>query len=260
MDVVAATVAGKAVFEWFPLHLSAHGHEMKLFVMRDAVKFDGVRHHANPIELQQIADLLGASMLTPKVVDLIWEHATIKFDSIVAVNKVIAANSTSEKISKLIDDEVERLGGDNGGLIDSVGKYWVITNRLLGKGLLYGDKNACNYGWPSSKAGSISDVTPKIKGVVHKVWQTLGFKHNDLHEDPSQTIRLMYGVVLLKKQGESTFEPVTLDWILSTTGFCDMISHEGPVRYKRQKSVPAPVGNVVLPRYAPPVEGAALQA
>ena len=40
----------------------------------------------------------------------------------------------SERYSKLVDEQVEKHGGDQGGLIDSIGKYWVLSNGLAQAG------------------------------------------------------------------------------------------------------------------------------
>jgi hypothetical protein len=252
MDVVNAVINGEASFEWAEVVSSSSGSELRVFVLRDAMKFGGVRHHANPIELQTIADLTDSLLLTPKVADLIWEQATLRFDAIVRADGDIAANSTSERISELIDKLITELGGDHGQLIECVGKYWILTNKLLRAGLVYGSKTACNYGWHTSVGGKVSTVTPKVNGKIHKVWQNMGFAHNYLHEDPSQTIRLMYKHGLLKRKGENEFSRVMLTDVMMDQELHHHVSHEGVLLCHRQPGVALPRGNVVLTHYAPP--------
>lgn len=258
MDIVKAVVENKARFVWAPVKSTYKGHELTIFVFRDALKVDGVREMATAYELQQIADLLDCSLLTPKVVDLIWEQATLRFESIVTADGDIAANSTSKRISELIDKEIEELGGDHGQLIDSVGKYWVLTNQLLlpKPVRIYGERNACNYGWPSFKYGKVSEVTPKIGGKTHRVWQNLGFQHADNHEDPSQTVRLMYKLGMLKRVRASQSEPILLLDVMKSSELAPLISHEGVLNYRRQRAVPIPKGLVVLTQYGTPFDNA----
>lgn len=238
MKLIEALMNGDAQFEWAEILSKYDGNELKIFVFRDAMKFNGIREQATAYELQQMADALDCLLLTPKVVDFIWEQANTRFDSIVQADGGIVANSSSARVSQLIDQKIESLGGDQGGLIDSVGKYWVIINKLLRPGNLYGVKTACNYGWPSSVAARVSEITPKINGKPHMVWQNPGFKHGDNHHDPSQTIRLMHAYGLLKQKHETEFWKTSLTSVMTDPNLHHLLSHEGPLFCHRQPSVP----------------------
>lgn len=257
MNIIEELVAGRATFDWAPVTSRHEDLELTLFVLRDAMKFDGIRRSATVKTLQTVADLIGAMLLTPKVVDLIWEQATTRIDSVVNIAGHIVADLTDELVSKTIDKELADVGGDRGGIIDSVGKYWVLVNKLLryfGPGgeikdpklaveLPYGIHNCCNYGWPSSSATRISEVTPRVNGKPHKVWQNLGFKHNDEHLDPSQTIRLMFQQAVLKKAGKT--EVVHLHKVARDPALAPLISHEGVLRYLRVPAIAPPRATMV---------------
>jgi len=126
-----------------------------------------------------------------------------------------------------------------------VGKYWCLVNRLRQLvGLLYGTRNACNYGWPST-SGRYRGVTAGVK-----CWQSPGFKHDHEHWDPSQTIRLMYRLAVLF-DSDGNRETVDLYDVASDPSLAPLISHEGVLHYLRQRCVPAPVQSVAMPMYAP---------
>lgn len=259
MDVVQLVRDGKGRFEWFPLETEHDGHKLMFTVMRDAMKFDGVpdltwdlkpvagstrtrdgvRLPATAIQLQQVADLVFGCLLTPKVVDLLWAEAGrfgAQFDSIVNVKGNIVATSKILDVHDAIEEALSRCGGDEGGIIDSVGKYWVLVNLLLtGKFSkvkqpdgTYVNMQAVNYGWPTITAGNGMGVT----GTVH-VWQKVGDAHNYFHFDPSQTIRLMHRSALLVLPSGSIQE-VDVTYILQHPTLWPLLCHDGPLNIIRQ--------------------------
>src|SRR5690606_3662770 len=145
--------------------------------------------------LQQIADLTGCMLLTPKLIDLIWLQAQTRFDPI--INTPIPGTSSKRIVASshlhVVHQAIEKRATGAVGLTACVGKYWCLTNKLhrgglkpSEGGLLYGYSTACNYGWLSS-VGQLSAVTPGLR-----CWQSPGYRHNHHHWDPSQTIRLVY--------------------------------------------------------------------
>lgn len=224
---------GKAQVEWADVVSQAEeGTALRITVMRDALKIDGVRIMADATELQMIADLLGCSLLTPKVVDLIYQQASVRFDPVLRADGDVVANSTSKRVSELIDARIKNNGGDTGGIIDSIGKYWVLHNRLLlPRSLLYGKRAACNYGWLSS-TGLYQAVTSGLK-----CWQSPGFRHNDAHKDPSQLVRLMKRLAVLVRPGGCEEKVDILD-ILQDPELAKLGNHDGVLRYLRVAAVP----------------------
>lgn len=232
MNLVEDIKDGRARVEWADvLSQREDGTALRITVMRDALKVDGVRVMADAIELQTIADLLGCSLLTPKVVDLIYQQAAVRFDPVVRADGDIVANSTPARVSALIDDKIAEQGGDPGGLIDSIGKYWVLHNHLMQVTmLLYGKKTACNYGWLST-----TGIYPALTGGL-KCWQPPGFKHNGLHKDPSQLVRLMKKrAVLVRPTGCE--EEVDLLTVMQNPELATLVNHDGVLKYRRIATV-----------------------
>lgn len=275
LDVVAMLRAGQARYGWSYVQSEYKGHRLSIAVLSDAMMFDhvpscdwsrkvmssddffhGVRLPAMPKELQQIADLLCGMLMTPRVIDLIWLQAEIKFDAIVnngkspPAFKIVAdmdvCSSHPDSLHQRIAAAVKAAGGPrDGALVSCVGKYWCLVNELNQGGLLYGDQTACNYGWCSSQASRFG-FTPGVK-----LWQRPGFKHNINQIDPSQTIRVMFRDGLLLRAGSSEEEPIDLRKVAVDPELCGLLTHDArPLSYLRQKSSGEPLkplGTLVLP-------------
>lgn len=258
MDTAALLDAirdGEGHITWGHVTSEHKGHKLRIAVMADAIRFDnvppmnyarkprapraneqatynGVRLPATAAEMQQVADILGCMLLTPKVLDLIWQQAERKMDPVINVHGQIVAVSDVHVVHDAVEAKVEALGGDTESLLASVGKYWVISNRLVGG--KFGIHQAVNYGWHASNA-TLEAVTPGLK-----VYQNVGGAHNSLHLDPSQVIRLMYRWAWLLRAGSSTWEHVDLVDIGKDPELCGLINHDGVLKAFRQPDVPEP--------------------
>lgn len=275
-EILAAIRAGKIHVSWAPLVSEHNGHKLQLSVFRDAMKFDGVpamawtrkpvpethpdhgktydgvRLPVTAIEMQQVADLLFCMLLTPKVVDLIWLEAgkagNVRFDSVVNVSGKIVAESDIHKVHEAIEAALAKAGGDTGGMVDSVGKYWVVCNAMLAGKFTASNTQAVNYGWPTKGTGNGPGVTGKVN-----MWQRIGTAHNNLHYDPSQTIRLMYRTALLQRAGTTDWVEIDLYDLAKDAELAPLISHEGVMKIVRQQGVPEPEpireadGSITLP-------------
>lgn len=236
---LAAVKAGTATFEWADIVSERRGfdHRLHITVMRDTLKVDGVRLGATPIETQQIADLLDCMLLTPRVVDLVYKHASIQFDGIVNIAGEIVADCTNEQINAEIDRLIESRGGDDGGIIASVAKYWVLVNELTLPnivGRFPGSFPACNYGWISKHAPA---HRISVTGL-YKVWQPKGFTHNYVHVDPSQGIRLMHSIGRLEEIATGNSKSVDLRGIAQDPDLCGLLVQDAkPLRVLRQPGV-----------------------
>ena len=285
IDVIEEVAEGRAHVSWSSVKSTYKEESLIIYVFRDAMKFDdvpaltwdwkpvskkspwytnevfdGVRLPASAEELQVIADLTGCMMLTPKVIDLIWLQAQLKFDPVLntarypgapSTQRTIVAESHLHVVHQEIEKKITDLGGDQGQLIASVGKYWCLINRLSNlMGLRFGVRQACNYGWPSSD-GRYSGVTPGIK-----CWQEPGYRHDHFHWDPSQTIRLMYRrAKLIHADGRR-------EWVdlhdIASSRYAGLIHHEtNELTYLRQRCVPKPEESMALSIYAPDIDLAA---
>lgn len=271
IDVVQLVRDGAARYEWEYVVSDVSGSKLYVAVLRDAMKFDGmpalnwrrqpvagstdvfngVRLPATPTELQQIADMIGAMLLTPRIIDLIWLQAGLKFNANInnGINgagfKVVAEMNVTD-VHKMIEADVAALGGDDDSkIVECVGKYWCLVNGLGTDSdkKLYGTDTACNYGWCSSQ-GSGPGVTP---GVL--CFQRPGFKHNRDHIDPSQTIRLMFRQARLV-EGNGSERYIDLHDVAADPALAPHIAYDSkPLKYLRQTNVPeeAQIGTVVLP-------------
>lgn len=199
IDVVQLVKDGAGRFEWHYVVSEKNGYRLHVAVMRDAMKFDampeldwhrdrehgsttmydGVRLPATPAELQTIADMVGGMLLTPRVIDLIWLQAGIKFNANVnsgPPHYTIAAELGITDVHKLIEADIAKLGGDDGNkLISCVGKYWCLINGLGTDGdkKMYGTNTACNYGWCSTETKKRGLTQALIAGSARGTSTTL---------------------------------------------------------------------------------------
>lgn len=244
MDLVRAVKEGRAKVEWADLVSEHNGHRLTMRIFRDALKVDGIRWPASARVMQQIADMTATMLPTPKILDLVWLEAGrsgIQFDCVInhklpgRGQPTIVADLTPEIVSPLVDEKIENALGNPAGLIASVGKYWVLSNRLANPSTLtFGVQTACNYGWHHSK-GLYQAVTPGLK-----VWQSQGTRHNDLHCDPSQVVRLVSRTAILRRAGSTVDETVDLHFIARDPELSKLINHDGPLKHVRQMSVAEP--------------------
>jgi hypothetical protein len=272
IDVVEMVRTGEARYEWHWIISERRGHKLFVAVMRDAMKFDGlpmlnwhrddratldgnfgigdarnlgsvfdgVRLPASARELQQIADLIGGMLMTPRIIDLVWLQAGIKFDAIIGSGEPYNRRLADVNVTaahQLIERRLGELGGDDvTQLVDSVGKQWCLVNELADgvslDGRKLGPDIACNYGW-CSEGGSGPGLTQGVR-----CWQRPGFRHPDSHLDPSQTIRLMYTQGwYVPPNGEAA--PVDLREIADDPALAFLLTHDGKrLRYLRQAGVP----------------------
>ncbi len=211
--------------------INNNGDELCFEVFSDAAKIDGIRFMVTAIETQEIADVLGLMMTTPKIEDLIALDAEIVISPITQINGNITALASSEDYSKAIDNALNKYGDVSGKLINTVGKSWVLINRLGQGGLAYGKNTACNYGWVHASS-RYNAVTPGLK-----CWQQPGFKHNNVHKDASQVLRLINPKCTLRRKNSGTWEMIDLTTVLLDPELTNLVSHEGVLKVLRQPGV-----------------------
>lgn len=197
-------------FTW----VSIFSGPVKFWVFGDALKVNGIRVAVSAREAQEVADVLDALLTTPKIEDLIWMHADVRIEP--HPGDVVKKRAVDH--SREIDHDL----GERAGLLATVGKSWVLSNKLK-------DTVAANYGWHGSAAKYPSQTIPGIK-----VWQPLGFAHNAEHRDYSQTLRLV------RRSCEVNGKPADLRDVLRDPTLAVHLSHEGPLRLLRQPGVALP--------------------
>ncbi|AKT38807.1 uncharacterized protein CMC5_029530 [Chondromyces crocatus] len=208
-----------APITWMEVTSKKNNRTVVLFVSADALRLGdehaSVRVTVSARTTQRIADALGCVLPTTKICDLIWEQAAVKLaPCIQSPDK--AMGYTSRMIQH--HDRVEKARAGRPGLIENVGKHWVLTNRLASKR----DASA-NYGWYDHRA-------PYLSGK-HRVWQPLGLAHNLDHVDYSQVVRLVQQCCLVDGE-ERDLKEVLVDRELSP-----LVSNEGPLKFTRLPGV-----------------------
>jgi GH25 family lysozyme M1 (1,4-beta-N-acetylmuramidase)/peptidoglycan hydrolase-like protein with peptidoglycan-binding domain len=198
--------------EWAELEVKRGADTATLFVTADAVRIgdltDAVRINATARTAQQIADLLGCVLQTPKICDLVWEQASIKLSpSFQAPDAAMASTERMVLHSRAVDEKIR----GRVGLVANVGKDWVLTNRLFSH-----PQRAANYGWFDTRAPN------------RRMWQTLGLSHNLEHVDYSQVVRLVRRDAKLNGQNVA-IDSAEISWALSS---------EGPLKAFRIPNVP----------------------
>lgn len=265
LDVVQLVKSGRARYDWFWIQRSRGSTVLRYAVLRDAMRFDGippldwyrrplgdgesrdgVRLPASAEELQQIADIVGGSLLTPSMVDQIWLQAGRRFDAVVnggPPQYPIVATMPILDVHDRIEAALSSAGGDDGrSLVSCVGKYWVLYNQLSSVGMVEGDYAACNYGW-EARTASGPGLTPGTQ-----VWQRPGFRHNKQHLDPSQTIRLVCSLCEVSRDGGETFAESSIYEAFSDPELAPLVTVDGkPLTYQRQEGVdPLPLGGFIV--------------
>jgi hypothetical protein len=214
--ILAAVREGRtAPITWVEVQSEHGARKATLFVSADALRIgDGessVRVNASARTMQRIADLLGCVLPTTKICDLIWEQAAVRLSP--CIQKPDAAMGyTSRMLQHHCGVEEARAGRE--GLIENVGKHWVITNRLANARNL-----AANYGWFDPRA-------PHASGAL-KLWQPLGLAHNLDHVDYSQVVRLVQRRCLVDGEERDLTE------VMVDPELAPLVSHEGPLRLTR---------------------------
>jgi hypothetical protein len=149
------TVLLKGVFN----DLNGVPHTLEYEVMPDYLAIgsdnDYCRIPMNPRTAQKLADLFGASLLTARLSDHIWENATVR---LVPFNYVPVGNA-NELVSKFVDHnaQIERqmteAGGHPGDLVAGIKKDVVISARLMER-----PDRVVIYGWHRTDGNPIQPV------------------------------------------------------------------------------------------------------
>jgi hypothetical protein len=216
--------SGQFEVTWLPITSAAKGHTAIFQVMADALKMDGVRINVSATLEQQIADKIGASLLTPKLADLRWMQ---RGTSLAPITRPIVMDTASMVTqSAAIDKAVAAKGGPS-GIIATVGKDWVISNQLPkhpGKGENYGDHFE-GQTWGNAKWESA--VTPPFRVV-----QGQGWFHDPTHVDYSQVC------VLVRR--DCVVDGVSRDIrdVMADPELAWLLSHDGKLSITRQPGVP----------------------
>ena len=227
--ILKHVIAGDAVYSWVPLVVSPR---LTIHVMSDALKLGGVRVGAGAGLAQQVADVLGAMLLTPKVLELMFNARAITIPPETQYDATqMLLTHWFVKESQRIDAAIADAGGlPAGGIAQTVGKPWMISNLLLAH-----PGKSVNYGWnlPLGTANPWLGV-PLYPSVTNTslVIQQPSYFHVLNEADYAETILLMHQECLL----DGTW--TKLATVLADPALAPLVSHEGVLRVFRQPGVP----------------------
>lgn len=204
-----------ATIAWTPITSEHDGHTAIIYVDADALRvIDGdetIRINVTPRTAQRIADALDALLPTPKICDLVWEQADVRIaPSIQRADATMASTSRMLEHHRAVEAKIE----GRAGLVENVGKHWVISKRLEDT-----VDRAANYGW-------YDDAAPTMRGA-HRLWQPIGLAHNLAHVDYSQVLRLV------RRKCEIDGEERDLADVLLDPELAHLASDEGPLALHR---------------------------
>jgi hypothetical protein len=226
-NLLDAFIAGQAVHDWADVSTDWEGHHAQWRMLGDAARIGGTRWACSARDAQRIADLLGACLPTPALLDARHDQAKVK----IAPHTQRGCPMTDEAIrlhSQLIDADVSSAGH---GIVSPVGKQWVV-----------GKSEPCLYGWhtPSAvwKAGRW-----RWRGIPLREAQTLpgvyviqsesSGNHSIDHFDYSMFLLLVHGEVIVNGQRMATRD------VYTDPALCGLATGSStPLRAARYTTVP----------------------
>lgn len=223
--VIEAAKSGLLHCDWVPIKSTYKDHEATFYVCDDALYVDlddgsRFRPQCTALMNQEIADALGASMITAKISDLSYLQADVVLD---AQPLPAGPDMVTTTKSKQYNALVEKKRADRTGLIRDCGKAWILHNNVVS--VVQGARGAVNYGFYSKS----SPYVAQYSGL--KLWQQNSYKHNIGHQDYSQTI------ILMSKECVIDDIETTIDSVVAHPELSFLMNYEGPLKYTRQPGV-----------------------
>ena len=210
----------------------AGGREVKLLVMDDALKINGIRVNVSATLSQQLADMLDASLPTALVADMMFSLATRRASP--CPQSISTSVSAMSHHSDMVENQIEK----GVGLAATVGKHWVLDKQIESK-----TGQACNYGWhftgPSFQGISGFPAASSIAGPNVRVIQPNATAHDRFHSDYSQICQLV------SQQCWVDGVEMRFSDLLKDQSMGHLVSHQGPLKIDRQPGVALVVGQYV---------------
>lgn len=256
--ILTAVAAGQYEMPFVKVTSTWKGHTATFYMTQDALKIDGVRWGMGAKLMQQVADLLGCMLPTPRLRDLLYVQRTVTilpvtYSMIGKTVNDISKTETMRLYSAEIDRRLKAAGFDGTGIVAETGKPWVITNELLSN-----PGKACNYGWavPPGTPDPWLGVTtyPAETDPSFHVIQQPGFAHGDNQSDYSEVARLVHRSCIVDGQTRDLVD------VLQDPELVGLVSHEGVLKVLRQPGVsvyacPMPASAQTAARFYEPVAG-----
>lgn len=219
--IESRVISGNFDAKWTDLTYSTLGRSVRLRVMDDALKIDGVRVNVSADLQQRLADYFDASLLTPLVADAIYAAA---------VRKITPCPMTiSSSVASMIkhSEAVDKKMSSDSGLSATVGKHWVLDKKLETQ-----PGKSCNYGWHFTGQSYLGikgfPAATQVAGNNVKVIQPNATAHDPHHTDYSQICQLVSQQCWVD-DAEMRFSDILKDPILGS-----LVSHQGALKIDRQ--------------------------
>jgi hypothetical protein len=221
--ILDAVMNGRASYTFADVTSEDNGNSAVFQIMDDALKIDGVRVNVSSRLEQQIADVLGCLLMTPKLADLLFlQRATTLVPLPMPITSTTAAMIQE---SGKIDAAAEKAGW-SGGILQTVGKHWVLMNKLLSKpgfGINYGwHFLKGDFGMSGERCVTLATQDGKQVLVIQGPWMA----HNYDHVDYSQNCVLVSRDCVVngsKRDLADVYQDATLAGLASSEGVLQVI-------------------------------------
>lgn len=235
-EILNQVKAGNYKCSWSTLTAVHKQHTAEFYVFSDALiiplemesgVIKDVRVNVSAKTQQDIADLLGCSLLTTKLADMMWTQKNITLPPYPM--SITSSTTGMIKHSNSIDTQLANLEYSM-GLVCTVGKHWVLDNDTL----LHSGK-ACNYGW-HFEGRSFQGITGEIccgmmkdkSGQYVRLIQGRGWAHDPHHVDYSQIC------VLVMKSCLVDGSYMQIDQVASDPELSYLLNYSGILKVLRQ--------------------------
>lgn len=227
--IISAIRAGEYDVSWSTISSNSGGHSAMFRVFADALKINGVRVTVSAWLEQTIADMLGCSLLTAKLADLLFAQRAVTLTPHTQTpDASMVTTAVMEEQSAWIDSQ---LPSSPSGIIQTLGKHWVIDNLFTTNSNTKG--KAINYGWHMLSSKFQGTTWPKSVTLTD-VWtvQNRGWAHAPQEVDYSQNCILVANDCIVDG------EPTTLQAVFQDPNLANLANADGVLKTLRQPGVP----------------------
>lgn len=209
------------------------------------LRVGGVFVNVSATVQQQIADVLGALLPTPKIMDIAWLARSTTIAP--AIMPVASTSAAMIKMSALLDKDIALVGSPTGVIMCQ--KTWGITNELLthpGKAMnvgYYVVPNQANFHW--NGIATEACVSFPLKPQLGRTIQGPGYAHASNHLDDSQCAWFVHRSCTVNGVSRDVGE------VLTDPATAGLLSHEGPLKVLRQPDVSQFACPIQLAQFAP---------
>lgn len=212
-----AISSGVLLVEWSPISSTWKDHVATFQVSTDAAfclldSGERFRPQFSAKMAQEAAELVGGMMPTTKILDL--RH--LASNQLNAILLTAGPDMSSTTYSKNYNQKLEAKRANYEGIVSDAGKPWINDNQLANS------NGACLYGFFDKSA-------PFTNSIGLKLWQQVGTKHNNQHQDYSSTLILMS--IVCEVDGDSMMvEDIARDPELS-----NLLNYGGKLNFTKGK-------------------------